>query len=292
MHHHRLPTSIKIIAIALIPLGLLCYGLTSMLTLPVVYTPPQSVRLPIIMYHSILNDPSRAGKYIVTPDQLEQDLQYIQEQGYTTILMQDLIDYVYNNEPLPQKPILLTFDDGNYNNLSYLYPLLEKYDMKAVISIIGRFTDEYSQLDEEPNNNYSQLTWDQLKTMVDSGRIEVQNHSYNMHSQDARIGLHQINGESNEAYLANITADIAKLQDEVHEHLGYYPSTFTYPFGFINEESRTVVRELGFQASLSCYEHVNWITQDPECLFELGRYNRASGKSSAKFFASIFEEEN
>ena len=102
----------------------------------------EGIRVPIVMYHSVLK--SRTGKYIVSPEQLEQDLKYIQERGYETIVMADLIEYVENGRELPERPIMLTFDDGYYNNLHYVVPLLEKYNMRAVISVVGKYTDDYS----------------------------------------------------------------------------------------------------------------------------------------------------
>ena len=69
-----------------------------------------SVAVPIVMYHSLLK--SKSGNYIVHPETLENDLKYIQSKGYATITMTDLIDYVYNDGELPEKPIIITFDDG------------------------------------------------------------------------------------------------------------------------------------------------------------------------------------
>ena len=80
------------------------------------------IEVPIIMYHSILKDSSRSNKYTVTPAVLEEDLKYIKDKGYTTVTIADLISYVYNDTPLPEKPIVLTFDDGHYNNYGYLFP--------------------------------------------------------------------------------------------------------------------------------------------------------------------------
>lgn len=68
-----------------------------------------AVKLPIIMYHSILKDPKYTGKYVITPDQLEQDLIYLTENGYTTVTVQDLINHVQGTASLPEKPIMLTF---------------------------------------------------------------------------------------------------------------------------------------------------------------------------------------
>lgn len=114
----------------------------------VIATSEDYIEVPIIMYHSILKDSSRSNKYTVTPAVLEEDLKYIKDKGYTTVTIADLISYVYNDTPLPEKPIVLTFDDGHYNNYGYLFPLLEKYDMKAVISIVGSYTDKFTETDE------------------------------------------------------------------------------------------------------------------------------------------------
>lgn len=140
---------------------------------------PEGIKVPIIMYHSILK--TKTGRYIVSPEKLEEDLKYVKEKGYTTVTMTDIIEYVYNDVTLPEKPIVLTFDDGYYNNYRYLYPLLEKYNMKAVISIVGSYTDRFTE-SNEANSNYSYLRWIDISMLIPEGRIEFQNHSYNMHT--------------------------------------------------------------------------------------------------------------
>ena len=131
--------------------------------------PADTVSLPIIMYHSLLKDPARQGKYIVSPDDFESDLRYLQENGYTTVVMQDVIDYVIDGRPLPEKPIVLTFDDGHYNNYVYAFPLLKAYDSRIVISPVGAYTDQYSETGER-NANYSYLVWEDLIKPV---KIEI-----------------------------------------------------------------------------------------------------------------------
>ncbi|MBO5478865.1 MAG: polysaccharide deacetylase family protein [Clostridia bacterium] len=143
------------------------------------------IEVPIIMYHSVLK--SRSGSYIVHPDTLEKDLAYIKEKGYTSITMTDLINYVYCDTSLPEKPIIITFDDGHYNNLGYAVPLLKKYDMKAVISIVGKYTDDFSRTDEA-NLNYGHLRWKDINELIQDGTIEFQNHTYNLHTIGARRG--------------------------------------------------------------------------------------------------------
>ena len=74
--------------------------------------PVQEITLPIAMYHHILKEDGRLNKYTISPEEFKGDLQYLKEQGYQFILMQDLIDYVYQGVALPEKPVMITFDDG------------------------------------------------------------------------------------------------------------------------------------------------------------------------------------
>ena len=242
------------------------------------------IKVPIIMYHSILKDPARSNKYTITPAVLEEDLKYIKADGYETITISDLISYVYADKPLPPKPIILTFDDGHYNNYGYLYPLLEKYDMKAVISIVGSYTDKFSETNEA-NLNYSYLRWKDINELISSGRVEFQNHTYNLHDNThGRIGAKKKKGESDDEYKKILEEDINKLQNEFKENTGYVPTCFTYPFGGISNSSLDIIKELGFKASLSCEEGINKITKNPNSLYLLKRYNRPSYVSTYNIF--------
>lgn len=242
------------------------------------------IEVPIIMYHSILKDSSRSNKYTITPTVLEEDLKYIKSNGYKTITISDLISYVYDDKTLPSKPIILTFDDGYYNNYGYLYPLLEKYDMKAVISIVGSYTDKFSETDEA-NLNYGYLRWKDVKELISSGRLEFQNHTYNLHNNThGRIGAKKKKGESDDNYKKILEEDINKLQNEFKENTGYLPTCFTYPFGGISNSSIDIIKELGFKASLSCEEGINKITKNPNSLYLLKRYNRPSYVSTYSIF--------
>jgi peptidoglycan/xylan/chitin deacetylase (PgdA/CDA1 family) len=252
-------------------------------------TKEEGIELPIIMYHSVLKDTSRSGDYIVTPDTLKSDLEYIKAKGYTSITMTDLINYVYNDFSLPEKPIIVTFDDGHYNNLGYAVPLLKEYDMKAVISIVGEYTDKYSETGET-NLNYSYLRWEDIKNMIEDGTIELQNHSYNLHSNtNGRNGSMKKYGETFETYTNIFTSDTMKLQNEFKENTGYLPNTYTYPFGAVSKGTTNILKEMGFKASLSCTSGVNIITKDKDCLFLLKRNNRPSFISSEKFFEKILK---
>lgn len=244
----------------------------------------KGVELPIVMYHSMLKDTKLQGQFVIDPAKFEEDLKYLKDNGYTTITVSDLVDYVYNNKELPKKPIMLTFDDGYYNNYLYAYPLLKKYKCKAVISPIGYYSDLYSKSTDAPSPSYSHCTWKQLKEMQNSGCVEIQNHSYNMHSQNGRLGIKQKNGESSEEYKEVITQDISKAQNRFKEKLKYTPQAFVYPFGALSDSSEEAIKALSFRASFTCEEKINIIVKDKNSLYLLGRFIRTNKMTTKELF--------
>lgn len=246
---------------------------------------PSGIPVPVLMYHSLLKDTSRTGTYVVTPDQFESDMRWLQDHGYTTVHMADLIAYVQNGTPLPDKPVVITFDDGYYNNYVYAYPILQRLGMKGVLSVIGRYTDLYSGVDEN-NAYYSHCTWDQLKEMQDSGVMEIQNHTFDLHTYTiSRHGCASNRGEPPAQYRQVVGEDILKLQNHIRTHLGTTPTTMVYPFGSYTAASEALIRELGFSASLSCETGIAFV-EDAESLYCMKRILRPGAGSAGDFFAA------
>ncbi len=247
------------------------------------------VDLPIIMYHSILKDPDLTGTYVLPPDQLECDLKYIRQAGYTPVLLKDVISYVKDADAdLPEKPILLTFDDGYYNNYLYVYPLMKQYGMKCVLSIVGKHTADLRP-GEHQSPNYSHCSWDQLREMSESGLVEVQNHSYDMHTiSSERAGARKCSGETAEHYRKVLKEDVGYLQELIAQKVGVCPTTFTYPYGKYSEESEVILKEMGFEATLSVAPGINHLTKGGS-LSLLKRNNREPGLSSAEFFECLLK---
>ncbi|MDD6485011.1 MAG: polysaccharide deacetylase family protein [Clostridiales bacterium] len=240
----------------------------------------ETVSVPVLMYHIVLENPD-GNKYTVSPADFENDLKFLSSRGYTAIVIQDLINYVQDGAALPEKPVILTFDDGYYNNYVYVYPLLRRYGAKAVISIVGSYTDTYTE-NGDTNVGYAYLSWDNAREMAQSGLVEIQNHSYDLHSLGkGRQGAKKKSGESSEEYMAFLTRDIGSMQEKCLDKLGFAPTAFTYPFGLISNESADVIKALGFKASLSCAEGINEITKDPEQLYMLKRCIRTPSRSAA-----------
>ncbi len=246
-----------------------------------------SINLPVLMYHLILKNPKNKNKFVISQKTFEEDLEYIKNNGYTTILVQDLIDYTEGKTKLPQKPILLTFDDGAYNNYLYAFPLAKKYGAKFVFSPIAFESEKYSNIKDE-NPNYSYANWDQIREMSDSGLVEIQNHTYNMHcSKNPRVGCTKKFGESEEIYKKNLSEDILKSQELIEKHTGKKPTAFFYPFGACSKCSEKIIQNLGFKATFLCEGRVNKISKNPKCLFRLKRFLRPPDIPAEKIFSQF-----
>ena len=276
-----------VIFVSLLYCGILGIVFNSVSSVPVLSVNiSDGVDMPIIMYHSVLKDTDLSGKYIVTPDTLKNDINFLKNKGYTFVSAQELIDYTNGTSKLPDKPVMLTFDDGFYNNYGYVMPILSEYDAKAVISVVGSYTDEYSK-SNIANMTYGYVRWSEVYDMFIDKRVEVGNHSYDFHSNNhGRNGSKRNSGESEDTYKNIFVDDTQKAQDRFMTKTGFAPIIYTYPFGAYSEETTDMLKSMGFKMSLTCNEGINHIT-DADSLFMLKRYNRPSGISTADFFAKM-----
>lgn len=251
-------------------------------------TDPNSRTVPIIMYHSILPDPERAGEYVLPPSSLESDMLWLKEHGYRTVTAAQLADFCEGSGELPEKPVILSFDDGQLNNLTYVMPLLQKHDMCASFSIVGRYCEAACE-EAEPSDLYSYMDISDLITLTQSGRAELLNHSYDMHELSERRGALQKSTESFEEYRRIFFNDTFAAQRLIKENCGFAPVCYAYPYGFSCAASRALVKICGFKCSFGVEEKLNTVTKgDKNSLYDLGRFNRPAGKSSDLFFSEVF----
>ena len=238
----------------------------------------------IIMYHSITRN--RTGDYFIPPELFESDIKYLKDNGYNFVTITDIINYVNRLISwLPEKAVVITFDDGYYNNYLYAYPVMQEHDLPFVIAVLGHYTDMNKEGDKM-HEDYSHLTWEQIREMDRSGIVEIQNHSYNLHTFEyGRVGSKRKHGESLEDYRKILTEDLMKLQELLKEHSDVWPNTFVYPFGSISPESVEILRDMGVKAALTASGGINYLKKgDEDLLFNLKRFNRPYGKSSEAFF--------
>ena len=88
--------------------------------------------LPVVMYHQLTKNPKKSGKYVLTVEQFEKDLMFLKAKGYRSVTVKQLLDFSQGKGDVPEKAILITFDDGQETLYEYALPLLEKYGFTAV----------------------------------------------------------------------------------------------------------------------------------------------------------------
>ena len=243
------------------------------------------LKVPIIMYHSISKDESRAGEYTVTPQLFEEDIIYLKQQGYEAITVNELIMHLRYGSALPKKPVIITLDDGHLNSLTKALPIVKKHGFKMTVSCVGKWSFAAGE-EAEPDENYSYLDAEDIKALRESGVAEIACHSYDMHSLDGRRGVLKAEGESDDDYQTHLLRDIFSAQRFFDESCGFKPNVFTYPYGFYTEQTADIVKSAGFDATLTCEEGIN-IIESEQSLYGLKRFNRPYGETSGQFFSRV-----
>jgi peptidoglycan/xylan/chitin deacetylase (PgdA/CDA1 family) len=240
------------------------------------------------MYHFLVDN---RGELHICPYEFEQDLAFLSENGYNTVGISDLLGFVYHGVPLPEKPVMLTFDDGYYNNYHYGFPLLQKYNHKAVIFMIAEHTDIWSA------NFYEDLeaghfTWEQVREMMSSGLVEFGNHTYSMHhTHKGRNGAsrNRDDGECEFDFKRIFKQDVMQFNERFYEETGFNVSSFAFPFHAVCDDAADVLQRAGYRAIFTYRgtNAVNKITQgEPQSLLNLYRINRSRFRNAETILQS------
>lgn len=193
----------------------------------------RTLRVPILMYHYVSTPPADADAYrrglSVTPAQFESHLRYLSDAGYHTISLDDLLYALAQGRPLPEKPVILTFDDGYADNFTEAFPLLRKYGMMGHFFIL---TDVVNA------ETAGYMTWPQIEKMAASGQ-HFGSHARN-HSQS-------LSGKSVDFLVWHALGGMEAIQ----EHLGYHPRWIAYPSGKYDAQAIAVYKSAGYWGGLT-----------------------------------------
>ena len=249
---------------------------------------PEPIRLPIVMYHHISRDPAAWGPYVVSEAELERDLKWLKDHGYETVSVRNLLDWEAGRFEMPEKPCMLTFDDGPRSTMAYAEPLLARYGFCGVSAVIGAVCQKFTD-NGETDDELSSLSWEAAKEMAERGTIEVICHTWDMHALSPRKGCSRRKGESESAYRAALTRDLSRFLTACGEHGLRIAPAIAYPYGAYVDATTQAVRDFGFQAAFTCSEQVNRLSRAEGELLHLGRFNRPHGAAGEKLF-EIWEE--
>jgi peptidoglycan/xylan/chitin deacetylase (PgdA/CDA1 family) len=246
--------------------------------------PAGPLKIPVLMYHEVTTDSTKWDYATISPEKLRSDLTALRDNGFTPIFFKDIDQARKGKANLPVKPVLVTFDDGYYNNYEFAYPILQEMKMKATISVIGWSVGRQYHLDNVTLIT-RHFTWEEGKEMYDSGLVDIQSHSFNLHNQsDTENGVAPFPGESAADYTKRFKADTQKLKDLIESKIGNKVIVYTYPYGVYNETSEALIKELGFEYSLTVDDGVSDFNVSP---YLLKRINAPIEMPSADLIKAI-----
>lgn len=253
--------------------------------------------LPILMYHHLVPDEEEVQGDTIHVGQLREELSMLQEQGYETVTLQEVIDFAEGNGTLPKKPVCITFDDGYLSNYELGYPLLQEFNMKATIFVIGATLGDKEFYKDTEFRITPHFDEEEMKEMAESGRVLFQSHSFDLHQwapfetgDRVRSNILPLEGESDAEYAATVTEDVTRSMQELEAVTGQKVEAFAYPGGKYCDRSEELLSSLGIKATLTIEHGKNLIQRGkPETLRLLHRFYIADS-TTADVFQSWLDE--
>jgi peptidoglycan/xylan/chitin deacetylase (PgdA/CDA1 family) len=224
----------------------------------------RTARVPILMYHYISEPPADADVYrrdlSVTPENFEAQLAWLRSQGYQTIKLSDLVYHMTLGWPLPDKPVILTFDDGYRDNYTQALPLLRKYGYVGTFFLVTKPID-----DGDP----AYLTWDMVKEMHRAG-MDIEPHGYRHYDlRDKDIDF--------------LVYEIVGAKEAIEARTGETARFFSYPSGSYDDQTVAVLKSAYFWAAVTTAQGA---THTSDSLFELTRI-RMRGRHDLEDFVAL-----
>lgn len=240
---------------------------------------PKEVRLPILMYHHLAEQGDDSAT--ISIEQFRHQMALLKEEGYQPVSLRQVIGYGEKGVALPQKAVLITFDDGYLSNYQYAYPILKEHQFPAAIFAIGSSfgRQEYKETDHLILPHFGKR---ETEEMTQSGWIEVQSHTFDLHQyapyeeqQPARESILPLEGESAQSYQAMLTEDHQQMQALLADCGIPSIDAVAYPHGKWSPAAEELLVKLGCKITLTTDSAAPNLLRrgDPRSLLHLGRMN-------------------
>lgn len=236
---------------------------------------PRGTNVPILMYHHLAE--VATNPWTVTPEAFAAQMRALRDNGFTAITLRQLVDYVDYGMPLPERPVLITFDDGYLSVYQYAFPILQYYGHVAVSFVMGFAvgTDTYK---DTGNPTTPKFCFDQARNMA--GIMCIQSHSYDMHqwapfeTGRARENIMRWEDECEFEYAARLRADHARISQLIYDNLGEAVFAIAYPHGVYDTLAQAILVTEGVRVTLTTRTGTNVIVPGlPQSLLSLNRFN-------------------
>lgn len=217
--------------------------------------------VPVLMYHHILPQDKITGLFednnvVVSLEQFKRDIQLLKDNGYETISLRQLNDFVRDGADIPAKSVVITFDDGYLSNKVYAMPVLQEAGYTAVIFALTGWMEEHPQMFCTDAVQY--LSWPEIKEM--RRVFQLASHTDNMHSLSWN-GKGIMTAVPKEDAAADLQRSVHKLQGTVY---------FSYPYGHYSEKTRDVLLKQGIELAFTVNPVSVYRGDDP---MALGRWD-------------------
>lgn len=177
-------------------------------------------RIPVLMYHSI--DYEKGNELRLPKEKFKEQMKYLKDNGYTTLSLDELYNFLVHNKPVPEKSIVITLDDGYVDNYENAYPIIKEFGFKAAIF------DVTSNIDKNPKT----ITSKQIKEMNDNG-ITIASHTVNHDQLDILSYEKQLE-------------TMKKSKEDLEKILGKKVNYIAYPYGKWNKDTLKAAKEAGY----------------------------------------------
>ena len=249
--------------------------------------------VPVLMWHNLAEESS--GDMTISVDTFRAQIEALHEAGFKTVSLQQLYDYVHFGTELPEKPIVLTFDDGYFSNYEYAFPILQEYDMQATIFAIGVSVgkDTYKDTDHAMTPHFGA---DEAREMVDSGLISVQSHTFDMHqwppfedgNAQVRETLLPFDGEADADYEAAVEADFAESRELLESITGQPVNALAFPEGAYVTLTQDALRSAGAEMTFTTVRAVNTVVKGlPQSLCAMPRFGMTESTDMTALVAEL-----
>lgn len=201
-----------------------------------------SQSIPVLYYHSI--DYEKGNELRIPKEKFRQQMQYLKDNKYTTLSLDEFYNFLVNNNPVPNKSVIITFDDGYKDNYENAFPILKEFGFRATIFVIT------STIDKEKDF----LTSNELKEMS-SCNIGIESHTVNHDNLNS----------------LDYDAQIKTLKDSkefLERILGKEVKYIAYPYGKWNENTLKAVKSAGYNMAFTTIG--GWSNKD-QGLYTLNR---------------------
>ena len=243
--------------------------------------------VPVLLYHNIASE-GEGNETDVDVLTFAHQMELLKQNGYTPVSADALRDFVLCGAALPERPVVITFDDGYMSNYELAYPILKDYGYPATIFVIGCSVGHdryYKDTEYLLTPHFGKA---EIDDMLSSGLISVQSHTYDMHQwppfesgEQVRNTLLPFDGESDDDYVTALRADTER-QAELFRSLGIPESrTLAFPGGKHVQLADAVLLEAGYSITMTTdWRRVNTlICGVPQSLIDIGRMNVAGTTS-------------